>query len=274
MRSTGPSWAPPTATGQRDVRGPLTGQAVRHRAGQQMRNAHPVHLGVQGQQLGRSAPRAGPKPAFDWPNSSGAPTGSRSGSRCATGRSSSSTSAAIPSATASVTCGRPAGACSESAAGQLFPDAPQIAFGVAIEEQLDRMDHQPTSVVTQSRSNACAHIAVNSAAFNDPAPAGSAARTGASRTSADRFDVSTTPGRSGQLPITSPANGRFMCSKRFHRQRGVVEGAELERWPPPVPRRPGRPRDPARSRRLRRVRPAVHRLPRPASAAPDGPPRE
>jgi hypothetical protein len=42
------------------------------------------------------------------------------------------------------------------------------------------MDHQLTSPVTQSRSNVFALIAANLPAFIGPAPAGNAARSGAS----------------------------------------------------------------------------------------------
>ena len=53
IRSARPSWCGHDASGQRDVRRPLPGQRVGHRAGLQVRQAQPVHLGVHVQQLGR-----------------------------------------------------------------------------------------------------------------------------------------------------------------------------------------------------------------------------
>ncbi len=90
--------------------------------------------------------------------------------------------------------------------GQPRPDAPDRRLGIAVEDQLDRMHHQPTSPATQLRSNAAALIAAKSPASSDAAPAGRAARTVAMRASADRFEAATNPGGSGQLPITSPAH--------------------------------------------------------------------
>ncbi len=259
------------AASQRDVRRPLTGQAVRQWAGQQVRAAHPMYRRRAGRAARRSARSVGPARRSIGRTAAAPRRCTDSGSCRAIGSSNASTSGAIRSATATVTCGRPAGArpgrSAASRSSQICRSRASVSASKSSSTECTISRARP---VTQSRSNACALIAVNSAALSWPAPAGSSARIGPRRTSADLLDASTTPGGSGQLPITSPANGRFMRGKRFQRQRGVVEGAELGGGDHQHRGVPGRPPGRATSRRRRRVRRAARRRPRPESAAPDG----
>ena len=89
------------------------------------------------------------------------------------------------------------------------------------------MHHQRSKLVTQSRSNACALIAVNSAVLSCPALGG---QRGAHRAQPhQRRPVRRLHHAGWQWPVADHQSGKrkVVGRKRFHGQRGVVEGAEL-----------------------------------------------
>ena len=305
--SARPSWARHQPARQRDVRGPLAGHRVGQRAGLQVRQA----------QLG--APRRAA--------SSSSVVGTTSRASMTLARAEQQRRAdparereAAASAGQRVVHGgidplgdgecRRAGGCSATVAWLGIPASrrsSQICRTAAsvsgVEEQLDGVDHQPTRLATHVGSNADALIDSNSAALSAPAPAGSTARTGASRR--QRVAVA----RLGRLPAraaTRRSPGRrtkHLCEAsassvsavwfsvprpgrdddqhrrgrgRRARSRSVTPSAPISTSRPPAPStsvsRPGRstPRDRrASSPRVGSAMPARVPRPRPAPAARD-----
>ena len=105
-----------------------------------------------------------------------------------------------------------------------------------------------------------------------PRPSGSTARTGASRRKRVAVVRLCTVAGCARPRADHQSGTRNICaSKRFHRQRGVVQRAQTRLRRRPAPARPGRPRGHAASPRRHRSRRAGHPRPRPGSAAPAGP---
>ena len=186
---------------------------VRQRPGRHVRQAEPVHFGVQRQQLGRrhNQPRQRDRAAAEEQRCADPASERQAAQRRLAARR--STASVHPfgdgqrdvRAVARRACGRPG--CARRAAIRSSQMPRTAGLGVRVEEQLDGVHHQPTRLATQRGSNAAALIGSNSAALIDPAPAGSTARTGASLASASRLRASAAPGSRGHAPITRPAHG-------------------------------------------------------------------
>ena len=208
------------------MRCPVPGQAVRQWAGQQVRAAHAMYRGVQGEQLGGRDDQSG-QHGVRLAEQQRRPDAAREGQLPRDRCSNSSTSGAMRSATATVTWGRPAGArTGRSAASR----SAQICE--AARRCRRRRAARPNAPSAEKTGHPVAveRVRTHRGELGGAQPAGTAgssARSGPRRTSADLLDASTTPGGSGQFPITSPAHGRFMRGKRFQRQSGVVEGSEV-----------------------------------------------
>ena len=210
-----------------------------------MRTAQPVHLGVQGQQLAASAPRAARTRRLARPNSTGAPIAQRSGSRLLTG------------AQQLVDVGgdafgdgqrhvRAAGRClaGNSGAGQRRPrcaGSPPRCRGrrpARSNEPSARPAWLPSRGRTPRRS-----CVAKSATSIDAGPGGQRGPHRSQPRQRGPVRRLHQPGLPRPAADHQSGTRNTLCGKRFQGQRGVVEGAQLRGDRRPAPRHPGRRRD-------------------------------